>query len=326
MVLVTGGSGLLGTHLILHLHGLGILPRAIYRQSIPPGLQHLAQWVQADLLDVVDLQAAMLGVTQVYHCAGMVSFVGSQKEALFKVNVDGTANVVNAALSAQVEKLVHVSSVAALGRIRPGALIDEGMQWTPETSNSEYGRTKYLGEMEVWRGIGEGLNAVIVNPSIIFGEHGHWDMGSMRMFKTVQSGFPWYSTGITGFVDANDVALAMTELMNSAVTGQRFVVSGDNAVYRDVFFMVADGFCVQRPSKMVTPFVAAMVWRLAALASFFTQKAPFITKETARTSLAEARFSHAKLLTALPGFQFTPLPQTIKRICNHYRLRYNLPA
>jgi len=272
------------------------------------------------------LQAAMLGVTQVYHCAGMVSFVGSQKEALFKVNVEGTANVVNAALSAQVEKLVHVSSVAALGRIRPGALIDEGMQWTPETSNSEYGRTKYLGEMEVWRGIGEGLNAVIVNPSIIFGEHGHWEMGSMRMFKTVQSGFPWYSTGITGFVDANDVVLTMTELMNSAVTGQRFVVSGDNAVYRDVFFMVADGFGVQRPSKMVTPFVAAMVWRLAALASFFTQKAPFITKETARTSLAEARFSHSKLLTALPGFQFTPLPQTIKRICNHYRLRYNLPA
>ncbi|TAD92426.1 MAG: NAD-dependent epimerase/dehydratase family protein [Bacteroidetes bacterium] len=324
MVLVTGGTGLLGAHLILHLHQLGIVPRAIYRQSIPPGLQQLAHWVQADLLDVVALEAAMEGVSQVYHCAGMVSFVSSQKNQLYKVNVEGTANVVNAALAARVQKLVHVSSVAALGRKRQGQPIAEDLQWTPETSNSTYARTKYLGEMEVWRGIGEGLNAVIVNPSIIFGEQGNWEVGSMRMFKTVHSGFPWYSTGTTGFVDANDVVLAMTQLMQSEHTAQRFVVSAENAMYRDVFFMIADAFGTKRPHKKVSALAAALVWRLAAVASFFTQKAPFITKETARTSLAESRFSHSKLLAALPQFQFTPLASTIKRICQHYQHQHNL--
>jgi dihydroflavonol-4-reductase len=317
---------LLGTHLIRYLHWQGIAVRAMYRTAVPPPLADMAQWVMADVLDVVALEACMAGVKQVYHCAGMVSFSASDKSALQKINIEGTANVVNLALAAGVEKLVHVSSVAALGRLRQDQVIDERMQWTPETSNSVYGQTKYLGEMEVWRGIGEGLNAVIVNPSIIFGEHGHWATGSMRMFKTVQSGFPWYSTGVTGFVDANDVVRAMVALMASDVAGERYVVSGENALYRDVFFTMADGFGIKRPHKAVTAFTAGLVWRLAAVAGFFSRKRPFITRETARTSLAKAYFSHQKLLTALPDFGFTPLAETIHRICKHCVAKYGLKS
>lgn len=318
-VLVTGGTGLLGTHLILALHEAGVKPRALYRSRVPDVVKDKAEWVQGDILDVVLLEELMQNIQQVYHVAGMVSFSPGDEQQLRQVNVEGTANVVNACLQAGVQKLVHVSSVSALGRVRPGQSINETMWWTAETSNSEYGRSKYLGEMEVWRGVGEGLNAVVVNPSIILGEHGDWNTGSTKFFKTVYKGFPWYSTGVTGFVDANDTALAMIALMNSDITAQRFVINAKNLVYRDLFYMIADSFGVKRPSKQVSPFMAALVWRLARVQSFFTRTKPFITKETAHTSLMEAHFDSSKLLQALPGFAYRPILETVQRISLHLK-------
>lgn len=315
---------MLGAHLIEALHKDGKTVRAIYRSEIPAGLAHAAEWFKADILDVIALEEAMQGITHVYHCAGYVSFTAKDKQALHQINIEGTANIVNACLDANIEKLVHVSSVAALGRIRPGQMIDESMNWTEETSNSEYGKTKYLGEMEVWRGIGEGLNAVIVNPSIIIGHHGDWEKGSMAIFKSIYKGFPWYSTGGTGFVDAGDVAAAMMQLMNSEINAERFVVSAENRSYKDLFFMVADGFGKKRPHKMVTPFLASVVWRLEKLKSLFTRKAPLVTKETAATALAVADFNNKKLLEALPGFGYTPLQQSVETICKSLLAQHNL--
>ena len=164
MILVTGGTGMLGAHVIEALYKQGLRVRAIYRSQIPTTLAHAAEWFKADILDVIALEEAMEDITHVYHCAGYVSFNAKDKSELYQINVEGTANIVNACLDAHIKKLVHVSSVAALGRIRPGQMINESMNWTEETSNSEYGKTKYLGEVEVWRGIGEGLNAVIIKP------------------------------------------------------------------------------------------------------------------------------------------------------------------
>lgn len=319
MVLVTGGTGLLGTHLILALHEQGIAVRALYRSHIPEVVRQKAEWVQGDILDVSLLEAAMKGVQQVYHVAGYVSFRPADRQQLHAINVQGTAHVVNECLSAGVEKLVHVSSVAALGRIRQNSVINETMQWTPETSNSEYGKTKYLGELEVWRGIGEGLQAVVVNPSIIIGEHCDWSKGSMKIFQSVYHGFPWYSLGQTGWVDARDVASAMIGLMESPVSGQRYVVSGWNRSYRDVFFLIADAFGKKRPYRQVTPFKAALAWRLQALKSAVTRTSPLITRETAATSLAVVSFDNSKLLNALPGFAFTPLETSVQRICSYLK-------
>lgn len=315
MILVTGGTGLLGTHLILALHQMQMPVRAIYRSHIPAIIKDKAEWVQTDILDVIALEDAMQGITHVYHTAGLVSFHPKHKQQLFDVNVYGTANVVNACLDAGVEKLVHVSSVAAMGRMRNGAMINETMQWTEATSNSEYSRTKFLGEMEVWRGIGEGLNAVIVNPTIIFGEHGDWTKGSMNMFRTIRKGFPWYSAGGSGFVDANDVAKAMIALMQSDISNERFLVTAENKTYSELFFMIADAFNVKRPHKKVNPFLASMVWRLEKARSLFTGKDPLVTKETARTSLALVEVDNNKLLKALPNFHYQPLQQSIRRIC-----------
>jgi nucleoside-diphosphate-sugar epimerase len=197
---------------------------------------------------VYALEDALQNITEVYHCAGLVSFNPKDEKKLFSINVDGTANVVNAALNAGVKKFVHVSSVAAIGRIRPGELINEKMEWTPETSNSRYGYSKYLGEMEVWRGVAEGLDAVVINPSIILGP-GNWNEGSTKIFKSVYDEFPWYTEGVSGFVDVEDVAAAMIALMKSDITAEKFIVSAENISYQHLFNMIAKAFNKKEASK-----------------------------------------------------------------------------
>ena len=262
-------------------------------------------------------------VQQVYHCAGNVSFKPKQKKELFKTNVEGTANVVNACLNNSVEKLLHVSSVSALGRLRKNTIINEDMQWSEETNNSIYGESKYLGEMEVWRGIAEGLNAIIINPSVILGAY-NWNNGSSEIFKTVYNEFPYYSDGITGFVDVNDVVKIMIALMESNILSERFIVNADNIAYKDLFEMIAKAFNKKSPQKTVTPFKANVVWRFAALKSLFTGKAPFITKEKASTALAKVYFNNSKLLKTLPSFQYALIQNTVERICNELKAMNHL--
>jgi dihydroflavonol-4-reductase len=312
MILVTGGAGLLGTSLIEQLLEQGKPVKAIYHSTPLSNFKHSSnfQSVHCDLLDVYQLEDAMKDVDEIYHCAGLVSFLPKDTQRLYKVNVEAAANIVNAAVNAGVRKIVHVSSVAALGRIRPGQMIDESMNWTEETSNSKYGHSKYLGELEVWRGVAEGLNAVVVNPVIILGP-GNWDEGSTKIFKSVYDEFPWYTEGTTGFVDVRDVAKAMIDLMQSGISGERFIISAENTTYRSLFNMIADGFKKKRPSKKVTPFLAAVVWRTKALLSMFTGKASLITKETAATSLANVEFDNSKLLKFLPAFQYRTLQKTV---------------
>ncbi|MFT4155062.1 NAD-dependent epimerase/dehydratase family protein [Parafilimonas sp.] len=314
MIFITGATGLLGSCLTKMLTGQESGIKALYRTEIP--FHHPAvEWVQGDLFDVVLLEEIMQGVDEVYHCAGKISYNPKDKRQLFKTNAEGTANIVNAALHAGVRKLLHVSSVSALGRIRENTIITEEMQWTSETSNSVYGESKYLAEMEVWRGMAEGLNAVIVNPSIILGA-GNWNSGSSEIFKTIYKEFPYYSDGLTGFVDVEDVAKAMIALMQNNISGERFILSAENTGYKNLFDLIAAAFHKKAPSKKITPFMAGVVWRLEALKSSVTGKTPFITKETARTALAKIYFDNSKLLKALPAFSYTPLQKSVERICN----------
>lgn len=323
MILVTGGAGLLGAALIDELLKQGKQVIAIYNNTALKQYDGTAlQQVQCDILDVIALEDVMTNITQVYHCAGLVSFERSAAHRLYKVNVEGTANVVNAALHAGVKKMVHVSSVAALGRIREGEAIHEKMIWTPETSNSKYGESKYLGEMEVWRGIAEGMEAVIVNPSIILGA-GDWDNGSTAIFKSVYKEFPWYTHGTTGFVDVRDVVSIMIALMEAPVTAERFIVSADNASYRQLFDMIADAFKKKRPYKKVTPFLAKLVCYIEAAKSSLTGKKPLLTKETALTAQAKVVFDNSKLLRFLPAFSYLPLQQTITDTCNLLQQKVN---
>jgi len=265
-------------------------------------------------MDTDFLFDAMRGMEQVYHVAALVSFNPYRKKELFKINVEGTANVVNAAIEAGVKKLVHVSSVSAMGRIRKGQAIDESMFWTRETSNSNYGHSKYLAELEVWRGIGEGLQAVIVNPSLILGVS-DWDNSSSKLFKSAYDEFPWYTDGGGGFVDVRDVAKAMVAFMDSDISGERFIVSAENRTYRDVFSLMANEFGKRPPHKKVTPFLAALVWRIEWLKSRVSKKEPMLTRETAVTGQALVEFNNNKLKQFLPSFEYITIDQSIKDVC-----------
>lgn len=315
MILVTGGSGLLGKELIIQLLAQGKQVRAIYNKTpLPDFHSDKLEQVQCNILDVIGLEEAMKGIEQVYHSAAIVTFNPKKKRELFKINIEGTANVVNASLDAGVKKMVHVSSVAALGRIRENTPINETMNWTEETSNSRYGQSKYLAELEVWRGIGEGLDAVMVNPVLILGD-GDWNSSSSRVFKSVYEEFPWYTDGITGFVDVRDVAKAMIQLMESNISAERFVISAEDRNFQDVFNLIAKAFGKKPPHKKVTPALAKIVWRLEAIKSRFTGKEPLVTKETAATALAKVHFDNSKLKKYLPGFTYRTIEETITHTC-----------
>ncbi len=323
MILVTGSAGLLGKELLSQLLAQGKQVRALYNKTPLPDIHNdQLEQIQCNILDVIGLEEAMQGIDQVYHCAAIVTFNPKRKRELYQVNIEGTANVVNVALDAGVKKMVHVSSVAALGRIRENEPINETMNWTEETSNSRYGQSKYLAELEVWRGIGEGLNAVMVNPVMILGA-GDWEGGSSRIFKSVYEEFPWYTEGMTGFVDVRDVAKAMIQLMESDISAQRFIISAEDRSFRDMFDLIAKTFGKRPPHKKVTPMLAKLVWRLEKWKSRFNGKEPLITKETAATAMAKVHFDNSKLKKFLPGFSYRPIEETITDTCAAFQQKLN---
>lgn len=322
-ILVTGASGLLGSELVKQLLEKGYnVTASCHSTSLNITHANLTAQ-QCDILDTVGLEEIMKGITHVYHCAAIVSFEPKDKYRLLKINVEGTANVVNACLDAGVQKLVHVSSVAALGRIRNGEVVNERMNWSEETNNNVYGKSKYLGELEVWRGIGEGLQALIVNPSIILGGN-DWENGSAALFKTVYNEFKWYTEGINGYVDVRDVAGAMILLMNSKISAQRFILSAENLSYKEIFSSIAKCFGKKPPPKKVSPIIAEIIWRLEAIKAGFTGKKHLLTKETTRTAQASVYFDNSKILNELPGFNFTPVAISIAHTCATLKEKYHL--
>lgn len=326
MVFVTGGSGLLGGYLLRELLSQGMKVKALHRNRYPSLLTKeeidAIEWIQGDLFDVVLLTEICETCSEVYHCAGMVSFNPSKKDKMMRTNVQGTANLVNACIAGNVKKLVHVSSVSALGRKRDGMTVTEESQWTEESNLSNYGKSKYLAEVEVWRGISEGLNAVIVNPTIILGV-GDWNDSSAATFKNAFGEFPWYTEGISGFVDAGDVAKLMVRLMKSDISEQRFVVTAENLAFREVFNIMAKYFGKRPPSRKVSALMAGLVWRLERVKSLFTGQDPLLTKETAETARMKVYFDGSKLQRALPGFTYRPLEESIAESCKEYLLRVN---
>jgi nucleoside-diphosphate-sugar epimerase len=322
--LVTGASGLVGTELVKQLLQKGIRVRAlVHRTPLTLPSHPLLQVVQGDLLDVVELESQLENVNRVYHCAGLISYAPNSRSSLYQVNVEATGNLVNACLSYQHIKFIHVSSIASLGKYTEGKPLNENSKWKNDASNSNYGYSKYLGEMEVWRGAAEGLDTVIVNPSIILGA-GDWNSGSTSIFKKMYDEFPWYSEGINGFVDVKDLADIMIRLGDSNIRNERFIVSAENKSYRDVFCMIADAFGKKRPRKNFTRGLSQIAWRLEAIRSLFTGKEPLITRETSNSALIKVEYDNTKLLKAIPDFTYTPLQESIRSICSELQQKVNI--
>lgn len=343
MILVTGGTGLVGAHLLYELTSSGLRVKALRREHSNTAwvkkifsyytdkvdtLYSQIEWVEGDILDYFSLEEALKGVSKIYHCAAMVSFHGDDNDIMLNNNVRGTGNLIDAAIHNNVRRFCHVSSIAALGKTQDGSQITEETYWTPSKRKSGYSFSKFFSEMEVWRGIEEGLDAVIVNPSIIMGP-GNWDIGSPKLFQSIWKGLKYYTKGISGFVDVRDVVKAMIMLMDDehfeTVKHQRFILNAGNMSYQDFFNKIADGLNKPRPQNFASDVKLLIAWRMAQWGSFFTGKRPVITRDAVSGSNQKNQYSGEKIIRTT-GFTYRSLDSSIADIAEIFLKDMVLPA
>jgi nucleoside-diphosphate-sugar epimerase len=328
MILVTGGTGFVGAHLLYELLKNGEKPKALKRKNSSLQLAEKIfsyytndykqlfsqiEWITGDINDIISLDEAMHGINKIYHCAAVVSFEPKDKKNMLKTNINGTANLVNIALKYKIDKFCYVSSIAAIGRTENEGLITEETAWKSSDRNSNYAKTKYAAEKEVWRGVEEGLNAVIVNPSVILGP-GDWKQGSSKIFETMWKGTKFYTNGVNGYIDVRDVAKAMVELMKSSIVNQRFILSSENLSYQELFTKTMKAFGKNPPNIKANLWMLEIAWRIEKLKSLIFNSKPLITKETVNTSQNKYFYSSDKIKQQL-DFNFIPIDQSIIETC-----------
>jgi nucleoside-diphosphate-sugar epimerase len=332
MILVTGGTGLVGSHLLYDLVKTGKIVRALKRKQsnianvekvfsyYTPSYRELIkriEWVDADLMDVYSLISILDGIEYVYHCAAMVSFEPKDEAEMMRSNIEGTANLVNAALTKNIKKFCHVSSIATLGKDEQASVITESMFWKASPDHSNYAVSKYGAEREVWRAAEEGLNVVIVNPSLIIGG-GNWQQSSSNMFSKAYKGIPFYTNGMTGFVDVRDVSALMIKLAESDITNQRFILHSENAPYRHYFNLIHRAFGKPVSRIKAGKIWSNVAWRVEKIKYYLTGATPLITKETAMSAHRVSRFSNSKILTVFPDYQFISLEEAVNATAKLY--------
>ncbi|ARK08953.1 NAD-dependent epimerase/dehydratase family protein [Fibrella sp. ES10-3-2-2] len=326
--LVTGATGLIGSHVVRYLLSQGTVVSALYRAQNGYGLltdvSDQITWLEGDLLDIPALETAITPGCDVIHCAAIVSFVPKDRARMEQVNVEGTANLVNVCLMAGIRKLAYLSSVAALGRPEskhnvPGqpVTLTEEQKWEESPLNSAYAKTKYRAELEVWRGAAEGLAVVMVNPTIVLGE-GDWTRSSTQLVKYVYDEKRFYTEGDINYVDVLDVAEAIVKLLHSPVVDQRFILNAGAMPYRDFLTQLAQALGKQPPSIAVPPGLAKILASLESVRSWLTGTSPLITQETAR-SASHRYYYPGQLITQSIDFQYRPLSETIQRIAGQVK-------
>jgi len=326
MILVTGGTGLVGAHLLLHLTEIEEEVSAIYRNSSKIELTkklfaannkssffERIKWLEADILNIPSLEDAFAGIDFVYHCAALITFDPNDEDKLRKTNIEGTANIVNLCIDFNVKKLCYVSSIAALGDLKEQETeVTEESEWNPEVFHSDYAISKHGAEMEVWRGYQEGLNVVIVNPGVIFGSM-IWKEGSGAFFTKIKNGFPFYSKGSTGYIGVNDVVKVMIQLMKSDITGERFALVTENISFDKIIFSIAEKLKVKKPSFEAKPWMTSIAWRIDAVISFIFRKKRSISKFAANSLHSKEIISNSKIKNAL-NYNFQSIDNVLDEI------------
>ncbi|AXG68409.1 dTDP-4-oxo-6-deoxy-D-allose reductase [Kordia sp. SMS9] len=336
MILVTGGTGLVGAHLLAHLAQTETRIKAIYRtlekleavktvfgyyfEDVPYFFDKI-EWHKADVTDVPSLEEVFPNITHVYHVAALVSFDPKLFEDLRKINIEGTANMVNLSIAYSVKKFCFVSSIAAIGETEhPEIPITEDTHWNPEADNNVYAISKYGSEMEVWRGSQEGLDIVIVNPAIILGA-GFWrGGGSGSLFRKIDKGLKYYSNGILSYVDVVDVVSVMIQLMESDIKNERFILVAENWTVEKFTKTTAKALNVQPPTKAASSFLLGIAWRLDWWQQFFTGKHRKLTRLMAKSIQSQMVYDSSKVTKQL-NFTFTPMQETIDRVSKRYKNR-----
>jgi dihydroflavonol-4-reductase len=337
MILVTGGTGLVGAHLLLHLIENGAekvrsthrdaknltKTKQLFELYKKGDLYSKIEWILADILDVPALELAFQDVDYVYHCAALISFDPDDEEKLRKVNIEGTANIVNFCINKKVRKLCHVSSIAALGDLLSSegkhpiqTPINEQTEWNPEATHSDYAISKYGAEMEVWRGLQEGLPVVIVNPGVILGP-GFWNQGSGILFQTVKKGISFYTNGSTGYVSVIDVVTSMHRLMHSDCSGEKFILISENYTYKDILESIADKMGVKKPTIHASASLLNLAWRLDWIKSKIVQSKRKLSKNSVESLLSTTVYSNDKIKEEL-NYSFTDIENYLETIIPYY--------
>lgn len=334
MILVTGGTGLVGAHLLLQLLQENEAIRAIYRteENIEKTRQLFAdadkqvlfqkiEWIKADLNDIPALENAFTDIRQVYHCAAYVTFDPKEEEILRKTNIEGTANLVNLSIAYQIDKFCHVSSIAALGEtIDKNKSIDENANWNPDSYHNDYAISKYGSEIEVWRASQEGLPVIIVNPGVIFGS-GFWNQSSGELLNKINQGMPFYTKGTVGIVAVEDVCRIMIQLMNSSIKNQNYVVISENINFQDLLNKLADLLGKKRPNLYASPMVTSLAWRLDYIISLFTAKKRSYSRATAKASHSNSIYDNSKIINTL-DYSFIPAADFLQPLCSTYLISH----
>jgi nucleoside-diphosphate-sugar epimerase len=321
MILVTGATGFLGSELIRQLLLKGEQVRAIMRDtSVIPALlknEKKIEWFKADILDYFALNDAMEGISKVYHCAAFISFDPADKKKMNKINVEGTVNLLNASIEKNISRFLHVSSVAALGENNKDEFITEKDQWEYSPDRSAYSISKYESEMEVFRATAEGLNTIIVNPSIIIGKNAG-KQGSGALFESIQKGLKYYPGGSFGYVHVEDVAKAMILLMDSDISDERFIINAENWSYHDLFTEIALNFKKNPPEIALKPWMMQLAYMGTQIVSAFTGKKFNLTKDTANSAFKKRKYSNNKIKKTL-NLEFKSIKNSIGEICRDFQ-------
>lgn len=329
MILVTGGTGLVGSHLLHLLLKNGEKVKATYRSmaSLEKAKNVFASykanelfnqinWVKADITDYFSLKDIFEGISHVYHCAAVVSFDRRKSDKMYEINVDGTSNMVNLSLEFGVKKFCHVSSVASLGSYADGRCTDEEAIWTHSTETSYYSITKYYAENEVWRAAEEGLNTVIVNPATIIG-FGNWEESSTAIIKKVNDGLNYYTTGENAFVGVADVVKAMHALMKSEISDQRYILVSENWSFKKLLSEIALGLGKNPPRKEAPRWLANLLRRLDEARYFIFGSKTVLTKQSVDTAYKKKCFSAEKIRKELQ-FEFEPMENVVRSVTKEF--------
>lgn len=334
MILVTGGTGLVGSHLLLDLTKSGKKVRAIFRskESISAvkrvfsytnsveeteKLLQQIEWLGADITDIPALDLAFDGIKEVYHCAALVSFDPSMDSRLRKVNIEGTANIANFCIKKNIQKLCFVSSIATLDKSSGESIISETSHWNKEKDHNMYSITKYGAEMEIWRASQEGIPVVIVNPGIIIGA-GFWNSGSGEIFKRIAHGLKYFVPKTTGFVGVKDVVKIMQRLMNSPVENEQFIVVSENVSFETVLTQVAEALKQSAPKKKLKPWMVFTGWLLEIFRSPFSSTERKLNRHSSKTLFEDHFYSNKKVIS-FTGHRFEPIDETIKKTARFFR-------
>lgn len=330
MVLVTGGTGLVGTHLLLRLLQDDAAVKAIHREGSDLkrvekifsyyvenslDLFNKIEWIKADLNDIPSLENAFAGVHQVYHAAALISFNPSDYKKLQKINADGTANIVNLCIAKKIKKLCYVSTIGTIGKSLDSTIATEENQWIEQDINV-YALSKYDAEMEVWRGTQEGLPAVIVNPGVIIGP-GFWHSGSGTLFTTANKGYSYYPPGGTGFIAVGDVVQIMVDLMQSPVKNERYIAVAKNLRFKEILSLITKYLGKPEPKKKLKYWQLEIGRYLDWFMSVFTNKGRRITKNSIQSLKHRDNYGNEKIKKTL-NFEFEPLENVVRFCCEKF--------